>query len=89
MAKIRNSNPKTSSGGYERLLGNKDMADIFTKAQSTVISNGTELEKIITERANNIEDLDDTVVINTDEIKNALEDTVTDLKLDLEEDKDE
>ena len=37
----------------------------------------------------NIEDLDDTVVINTDEIKNALEDTVTDLKLDLEEDKDE
>ena len=59
MAKIRNSNPKTSSGGYERLLGNKDMADIFTKAQSTVISNGTELEKIITERANNIEDLDD------------------------------
>ena len=37
----------------------------------------------------NIEDLDDTVVINTDEIKNALEDTGTDLKLDLEEDKDE
>ncbi len=37
----------------------------------------------------NIEDLDDTVVINTDEIKNALEDTVTDLKLDMEEDKDE
>ena len=33
--------------------------------------------------------IDDTVVINTDEIKNALEDTVTDLKLDLEEDKDE
>ena len=25
MAKIRNSNPKTSSGGYERLLGNKDI----------------------------------------------------------------
>ena len=58
MAKIRNSNPKTSSGGYERLLGNKEMANIFTKAQSTVISNGTELEKIITERANNIENLD-------------------------------
>lgn len=59
MAKIRNSKPKTSSGGYERLLGNKDMADIFTKAQSTVISNGTELEKIITERTNNIENLDE------------------------------
>lgn len=57
MAKIRNSNPKNSSGGYERLLGNKELADIFTKAQSTVISNGTELENIITSRANNIEDL--------------------------------
>lgn len=57
MAKIRNSNPQNSSGGYERLLGNKELADIFTKAQSTVISNGTELENIITSRANNIEDL--------------------------------
>ena len=47
MAKIRNSNPKQSGGGYERLVGDKDMASIFTKAQSTVISNGTELEKII------------------------------------------
>ncbi len=37
----------------------------------------------------NIDDLDDTVVINTDEIKNALEDTITDLKLDLEEEKNE
>ena len=45
MAKIRNSNPKQSGGGYERLVGDADMASIFTKAQSTVISNGTELEK--------------------------------------------
>jgi len=30
MAKIRNSNPKTSSGGYERLLGNKDMLSNIT-----------------------------------------------------------
>ena len=48
MAKIRNSNPKQNGGGYERLVGDADMASIFTKAQSTVISNGTELEKIIT-----------------------------------------
>jgi len=46
MAKIRNSNPKQSGGGYERLVGDANMASIFTKAQSTVISNGTELEKI-------------------------------------------
>lgn len=73
MAKIRNSNPKTSSGGYERLLGNKEMADIFTKAQSTVISNGTELEKIITERANNIEDLDEFMnKVNSGQIENGV-----------------
>ena len=58
MAKIRNSNPKQSGGGYERLVGNPAMADIFTKAQSTVISNGTELEKIISNKSNIIKDLD-------------------------------
>ena len=58
MAKIRNSKPKQSGGGYERLVGDKDMASIFTKAQSTVITNGTELEKIISERSNTITDLD-------------------------------
>lgn len=73
MAKIRNSNPKTSSGGYERLLGNKEMANIFTKAQSTVISNGTELEKIITERANNIENLDDFMSkVNAGQMENGV-----------------
>lgn len=59
MAKIRNSNPQSSSGGYERLLGNKELATIFTKAQSTVISNGTELENIITSRSNSIQDLNE------------------------------
>lgn len=58
MAKIRNSNPKQSGGGYERLVGNRDMATIFTKAQSTVITNGTELEKIISNSSNTITDLD-------------------------------
>ena len=58
MAKIRDANPKQVSGGYERLVGNKALADIFTKAQSTVISNGTELEKIISTNSNLIIDLD-------------------------------
>lgn len=58
MAKIRNSNPKQSGGGYERLVGGTDMASIFTKAQSTVISNGTELEKIISNKSTTIDDLD-------------------------------
>lgn len=59
MAKIKNAHPKQSGGGYERLVGNQAMADIFTKAQSTIISNGTELEKIISARAKLIDDLDE------------------------------
>lgn len=47
MAKIRNSKPKISSGGYLRLVGNERMANIFTKAQSANIRNGNELEQII------------------------------------------
>lgn len=59
MAKISNACPKNSSGGYERLIGNKDMANIFTKTQSTVISNGTELERIICEKSNLITNLEE------------------------------
>ena len=59
MAKIKNAHPKQSGGGYERLVGNQTMAEIFTKAQSTVITNGTELEKIISDRATLISNLDE------------------------------
>lgn len=58
MAKIRDAHPKQSTGGYERLVGNADMASIFVKAQSTVITNGTELEKIISNKSCVVEDLD-------------------------------
>ncbi len=58
MAKIKNSNPKATSGSYERLVGNTEMAIIFTKAQSTVIRNGNELEKIISKKSQCIDDLD-------------------------------
>ena len=58
MAKIKNANPKQSGGGYERLVGDQAMAEIFTKAQSTIISNGTELEKIISKEATLIDNLD-------------------------------
>ena len=58
MAKIRNSHPKQSGGGYERLVGDSKMASIFTSAQSTVISNATELEKIISDKSHVILDLD-------------------------------
>ncbi len=66
MAKIENSSPKNTSGGYERLVGNAKLAGIFTKAQSTVITNGTELEKIISSRANCIKDLDEFIQLFED-----------------------
>jgi|SRR5574344_1655412 hypothetical protein len=47
MAKIKNANPKSSSGSYERIFNNKKLGDLITKIQSTSISNGSELEKII------------------------------------------
>lgn len=58
MAKIKDAHPKKSSGGYQRLVDNSKLAEILIKAQSTVISNGTELEKIISSRARLIKDLD-------------------------------
>ena len=59
MAKIRDAKPKNSSGGYLRLVKNSKLAEIFTKAQSTVITNGTELEKIISDQSQLMTNLDD------------------------------
>ena len=59
MAKIRLSNPKTSSGGYNRVFNNENLGKLIQKVQSTVISNGNELEKIILEKSNVINDLDE------------------------------
>lgn len=58
MAKIKNAKPKSSSGGYNRLVNNEQLASILTKAQSTVITNGTELENIISSQSKVIDNLD-------------------------------
>ena len=47
MAKIKDSCPKSSSGGYERVFADKQIGDAIQRVQSTVIRNGNELEKII------------------------------------------
>tara|TARA_B100000287_G_scaffold420372_1_gene459664 strand:- start:2000 stop:2734 length:735 start_codon:yes stop_codon:yes gene_type:complete len=46
MALIQNSNPKGNikNSGYYRLTGNNRMARLYRAGQSTVITNGTELE---------------------------------------------
>lgn len=62
MAKIRNAKPKESSGGYERIFGDDAVGALMQKVQSTAISNGTELEKIIVHEAPEvIDNLDDWV----------------------------
>jgi len=47
MAKISNAKPKSFSGGYVRVFGNVELGLLLSKVQSTVISAGTELEKIV------------------------------------------
>ena len=58
MAKIKNSHPKDSSGGYERVFDNREIGYLIQRIQSTVISNGNELENLIVERSKRIDDLD-------------------------------
>lgn len=58
MAKIRGRTPKESSGGYARVFGNEALGKLMSKVQGTVISAGSELERLITERVETIDDLD-------------------------------
>lgn len=57
MAKISNAKVNTSSGGYNRVFDNDDIGILMSKVQSTVISNGSELERMILSRTQNISDL--------------------------------
>lgn len=57
--KIENAKGRRDeNSGYTRLLGNARLGQLLSKVQATVISNGTELERIILSRTNNISDLD-------------------------------
>lgn len=59
MAKIRDRNPKDPSGGYERLFGIPELGALITKVHSASISAGRELERMIRDRVEPIEDLDE------------------------------
>ncbi|QWQ38455.1 hypothetical protein KMP11_05740 [Gemella sp. zg-570] len=57
--KIRNAKGRTDgNSGYTRTLGNEELGKLISKVQATVISNGTELERIIVDKSNKIEDID-------------------------------
>ena len=55
--KIREAEGRKKGSGYERLFDNSDLGYLMSKVQATVISNGSELERIILARSKQIEDL--------------------------------
>lgn len=58
--KIRNAKVRIDgNSGYIRTLGNEELGKLISKIQATVISNGTELERLIVQRCKNISDLED------------------------------
>jgi len=58
MALIELSKGREEGGGYERLFGNQKLGHLLSRVQATVISSGTELEKIIGGLAQNIDNVD-------------------------------
>lgn len=50
MALLRDAKPKNVSGGYQRIFCNAELGQLMSKVQSTVISSGLDLEKMIIER---------------------------------------
>ena len=58
MALIRDRQGRTD-GAYTRLFGDPQLGSLISRVQSAVISAGNELEKLIIERANTIENVDE------------------------------
>jgi hypothetical protein len=58
MALIENSKGRKEGGGYERLFGSTQLGHLLSRVQATVISSGTELEKLITNLSKQITDVD-------------------------------
>ena len=65
MALIKDAKPKTISGGYDRIFGNKELGYLMSRVQSAVISSGTELEKIIGAIPKVIPDIDEFLQLQT------------------------
>ncbi len=67
MSKIVNAKGRTDGdSGYTRVLGNEELGQLISKVQSTVISNGSELERIILGKSNIINDLNNFIDDATD-----------------------
>ena len=58
--KIRNAKGRSDgNSGYTRTLGNEALGKLISKVQATVISNGTELERLLVERCVTIIDIEE------------------------------
>lgn len=67
MSKIENARGRIDGGsGYTRVLGNEELGRLISRIQSTVISNGSELERIILEKSNIISNLNTFIAETTD-----------------------
>lgn len=59
MSKIVNAKGrKDGNSGYTRVIRNESLGQLLSRVQATVISNGSELERMIAEQSNLVEDID-------------------------------
>jgi len=59
MALIEHSKGRAEGGGYERLFGDKQLGHLLSRIQATVITTGSELEKIIISLADKIDNVNE------------------------------
>lgn len=66
MSLIRNAKGRNDgNSGYTRVLGNDELGSLISKIQATVISNGSELEKLIQNRCNLVPELNEFIDLAT------------------------
>lgn len=65
MALLKDANPKNVSGAYQRIFGNDDLGRLMSKVQSTVISSGLDLEKMIIQRVAKIAEIEPGLDLDT------------------------
>ena len=70
ISKSKGRNENDGESGYERLFGNHELGQLLSRVHATVISSGTELEKIIVELSKTIDNVD--VFINQKTLPNGI-----------------
>ena len=58
ISKSKGRNENDGESGYERLFGNHELGQLLSRVHATIISNGTELEKLIVGLAETVDNVD-------------------------------